>query len=127
MIYDVKGFEFLESRWQDIFAHLKKSGFDVYSPGTKLGECASEYVVVKNDGSSRHGDLSTDDDYYAVMCYVPKESYSKLEPLVQRVKKAMKGLEPMILPYGSQTPSYYDDSCKAHMVSIEYKNYKKMM
>ena len=127
MIQDVTKFQFAESRWQDIFVHLQKCGFDVYSPGTKVGECRSEYVVVKNDGSSRHGNLSTDDDFYAVMCYVPKQSYSSLEPLVQRVKKAMKGLEPMILPYGSQTPSYYDDSYKAHMVSIEYKNYKKMM
>ena len=43
------------------------------------------------------------------------------------MKAAMKGLEPMIVPYGNQTPSYYDDSVKAHMVSIEYKNYKKML
>ena len=61
------------------------------------------------------------------MCYVPKTQYSKLEPLVQRVKKAMKGLEPLIVPYGSQTPSYYDDGLKAHMISIEYVNYKKML
>ena len=68
-----------------------------------------------------------DDDLYAVMCYVPKQAYSTLEPLVQKVKKAMKELEPMIMPYGSQTPSYYDDSYKAHMISIEYKNHKKIL
>lgn len=84
------------------------------------------YVVIKNDGSSKHSSFSTDVDLYSVMCYVPKQSYSILEPFVQRVKKAMKELEPMILPYGSQTPSYYDESVKAHMVSIEYKNYKKI-
>ena len=119
-------FQYTESRWQDIFLHLKKVGFDVYSPGTKVGECTKEYIVVKNDGSSKHPAVSSDNDLYAVMCYVPKESYSRLEPMVQEVKKAMKGLEPMILPYGSQTPSYYDDSYKAHMISIEYKNYKKI-
>lgn len=119
-------FEYKESRWQDIFTHLKKAGFDVYSPGMKTGECTSEYLVVKNDGSSKHLSFSTDVDLYAVMCYVPKEKYSSLEPLVQRVKNSMKGLEPMIKPYGSQTPSYYDDSYKAHMISIEYKNYKKL-
>ena len=123
---DVKTFEPKESRWQDIFLHLKEEGFDVYSPGMKTGECTSEYVVVKNDGSSKHIAFSTDVDLYAVMCYVPKEKYSSLEPLVQRVKNSMKGLEPMIMPYGSQTPSYYDDSYKAHMISIEYKNYKKL-
>lgn len=119
-------FEYKDSRWQDIFTHLKKAGFDVYSPGMKIGECTSEYLVVKNDGSSKHISFSTDVDLYAVMCYVPKEKYSSLEPLVQRVKNSMKELEPMIKPYGSQTPSYYDDSYKAHMISIEYKNYKKL-
>ena len=123
---DVNAFEYKESRWQDIFTHLKKAGFDVYSPGMKTGECTSEYLVVKNDGSSKHASFSTDVDLYAIMCYVPKEKYSSLEPLVQRVKNSMRGLEPMIKPYGSQTPSYYDDSYKAHMISIEYKNYKKL-
>ena len=123
---DVNTFEYKESRWQDIFLHLKNQGFDVYSPGTKTGECTSEYLVVKNDGSSKHVSFSTDVDLYAVMCYVPKEKYSTLEPLVQMVKKSMKELEPMIKPYGSQTPSYYDDGFKAHMVSIEYRNYKKL-
>ena len=115
------------SRWQDIYIHLKKSGFNVYSPGVKIGDCTKEYVVVKNDGSVSLSNISTDDDLYAVMCYVPKQAYSTLEPLVQKVKKAMKELEPMIMPYGSQTPSYYDDSYKAHMISIEYKNHKKIL
>lgn len=119
-------FQYEESRWQDIFVHLKNAGFEVYSPGVKTGECISEYLVVKNDGSSKHSSFSTDVDLYAVMCYVPKDRYSSLETFVRRVKNVMKELEPMILPYGSQTPSYYDDSLKAHMVSIEYKNYKKL-
>lgn len=123
---DVNAFEYNESRWQDIFLHLKKEGYNVYSPGMKTGECTSQYIVVKNDGSSKHASFSTDIDLYAVLCYVPKEKYSSLEPFVQEVKNSMKGLEPMIKPYGSQTPSYYDDSLKAHMISIEYKNYKKL-
>ena len=123
---DTNTFEYEDSRWQDIFSHLKNAGFDVYSPGIKTGECTSPYLVIKNDGSSKHVSFSTDVDLYAIMCYVPKQEYSTLEPLVQKVKKSMKGLEPMIKPYGSQTPSYLDDSVKAHMISIEYKNYKKL-
>ena len=114
----------LESRWQDIFMHLKNKGFEVYSPGVKVGECESNYIVVKNDGSTKQPGFSYDNDLYSIMCYVPVCSYSSLEVMVQEVKRAMKELEPMILPYGTQTPSYYDDSVKAHMVSIEYKNYK---
>lgn len=116
-----------DSRWQDIFLHLKRDGFDVYSPGVKTGECTKPYVVIKNDGSSQHTSFSTDVDLYAVMVYVPKQAYSELEPMVQKVKASMKKLEPMILPYGQQTPSYYDETYKAHMISIEYKNYKKMI
>ena len=116
-----------ESRWQDIYTCLENAGFEVYPPGIKVGDCTREYVVIKNDGSTRHPSLSTDMDLYSVMCFVPKNKYSTLEPLVQKVKKAMKGLEPMIIPYGMQTPSYYDDSYKAHMISIEYVNYKKML
>ena len=115
------------SRWQDIFLHLRSEGFDIYSPGIKVGECTEEYVVIKNDGSSRYIGISTDVDLYSIMCYVPKQSYSSLEPMVRRIKTSMKKIEPMILPYGMQTPSFYDDALKAHMVSIEYKNYKKML
>lgn len=123
---DTNKFKAAPSRWQDIFTHLKNDGFEVYSPGIKVGDCKSEYLVIKNNGSSRHAQFSTDVDLYSIMCYVPKDKYSTLEVLVQNVKKSMKGLEPMLRPYGSQTPSYYDDSFKAHMVSITYKNYKKI-
>ena len=116
-----------DNRWQDIFMCLKKAGFKVYSPGMAEGECTEPYVVVKNDGSSQHSSFSSDVDLYAVMCYVPKQKYSSLETLVQSVKTTMKKLYPMIIPYGQQTPSFYDDSLKAHMISIEYKNYKKMI
>lgn len=112
------------SRWQDIFMHLESDGFEIYPPGIKIGDCISEYLVLVDDGSSRHVGISTDDDLYSVLCYVPKNQYSKLEPLVQRVKYSMLKLQPMILPNGMQTPSFYDDSFKAHMKSIQYKNHK---
>lgn len=122
----MRDLENIGSRWKDIYSHLKNNGFDVYSPGVKIGECQEPYVVIKNDGSSKHSSFSTDVDLYSVMCYVPKQSYSLLEPFVQKLKESMKKLEPLILPYGTQSSSYYDESIKAHMISIEYKNYKKM-
>lgn len=122
---DILTFEPSDSRWQDIFLHLKQKGYEVYPPGVKTGECTSPYVVVKNDGGYKHAKFSSNRDMYAIMCYVPKQQYSKLEPLVQKVKEAMKPLVPMIVPYGQETPSYYDDTCKAHYISVEYENYKK--
>ena len=117
----------MSTRWQDIHLHLQKNGFDVYSPGVYDRECLSPYVVVTHNGSTKHAGISTDIDLYSVLVYVPQQSYSELEVQVQNVKTAMKKLEPMILPYGSQTPSFYDDGVKAHMISIEYKNYKKRL
>jgi uncharacterized surface anchored protein len=115
------------SRWQDIFVHLKENKIDVYSPGIKIGECLSPYVVVSHNGSTRYAGISTNIDLYSVMVYVPKQQYSELEMMVQRVKQIMKKMEPMILPYGNETPSFYDDDFKAHMISVDYKNYKKML
>lgn len=115
-----------QSRWQDIYSHLEDAGFEVYSPATKTGECISQYIVVKNDGSSQFGNFSTNNDLYAILCYVPKQKYSELEILVQAVKEEMKKLEPMIKPIGMQTPSFYDDAVKAHMISMQYVNSKKI-
>lgn len=123
---DTKEFVPLESRWQDIFIHLKNKGYIVYAPGTKVGECIEPFVELKNDGSYKHVNFSTDREMYAIMCYVPKGQYSQLEPMVMKVKKDMKELEPMIVPYGQQLPSYYDDTYKAHYISIEYENYRKI-
>lgn len=115
------------SRWQDIYLHLQNAGFDVRSPATSLAECTSKYIVVKNDGMTAHSSFSTDVEQYAIMCYVPQKQYSELEPYVQAVKEAMKTMEPMILPFGFQTPSFFDDAIKAHMTSVQYKNYKKRL
>lgn len=116
-----------DSRWQDVYNHLKSKGFDVYSPAQKVGDCTAPYLVVKNDGSYKHANFSTDRDMYVIYCYVPKLKYSELEPLVQQVKEAMRDLYPMIQLYGQQMPSYYDEAVKAHYIGIEYENYKKVL
>lgn len=123
---NLEEFAYKASRWQDLYAHLKKFDFDVYSPGVKLGECEAPYLVIKQDGSSFQTFASTYVDLYTIMVFVPKEKYSLLDAEIQRVKRVMKFIEPLFYPTGAQTPSYYDDSIKAHMASITYKNYKKL-
>lgn len=123
---DTATFEPLESRAQDIYIHLKKNGFEVYWPDQKIGECTSPYVVVKNDGGYRHVNFSSNRDMYSIQCYVPRLQYSKLEPMVIRLKQVMKELYPMIQDYGQQQPSFYDENIKAHYISVEYENYKKL-
>lgn len=116
-----------ESRIQDIYLCLKGEGLDVYFPAQKVGECLSPYVVVKDATTSQFLNYSSTITYYDIMCYVPKEHFSELAPFVERVKEVMKGMVPMIKPTYSQTQSFYDDSVKAHMISIQYKNYRKII
>lgn len=115
-----------EGRMQDIYLHLKNAGFEVYFPAQKVGECTSPYVVVKDATTSKYLDYSSTVTYYDLLCYIPKDHFSQLEPFVEEVKESMKRLVPMILPTYTQSQSYYDDSVKAHMISVLYKNYRKI-
>lgn len=109
--------------WERISDALKLHGVDVYPPATKTGECKKEYVVVKTDGSAQIGGLSSEVKYYTLMLYVPKNKYTQLERFKEIVKDIVKtDLSPMIMPTGQETPDFYDDTVKAHMVSITYRN-----
>lgn len=114
------------SQWQRIYTHLKQNGFDVYSPGQHKGECISPYVVVKDSGLNPLSSFSSTQALYDVMCYVPKEQFSTLEPYVDSVKACMKGLYPSIISTNFQTASYLDDTVKGHMISVQYRNNRKL-
>lgn len=114
------------SRWQDIYTHLKREGFDVYSPGQHQGECTSPYVVVKDMGVARFGGFSSTKALYDIMCYVPQDNFSQLEPFVCTLEAAMAKLAPMIRPAHYKTPSFYDDTVRGHMISVQYINYRKI-
>lgn len=117
------------SIWKDIYINLKnwyKGEISVYSPGIKTGECTAPYIVIAYGGGSKLSSFSTVCDYYTLMLYVPKQEYSLMEPFIADTKECMKRLKPKVLPTHEQTSSFYDDEIKAHMVSITYKNYKKL-
>lgn len=123
---DTSDFEYKDSRWQDLYSFLKKKGYEVYSPGQKEGDCLSKYIVIKYAGSVKADTISSRQDLYDLMMYVPKKSYSQLESFVQQVIQDMKELQPMFYQHDNQQdPSYFDESVQAHFVSIVYKNYKK--
>lgn len=114
------------NRWGDIYKHLKSKGFDVYAPSQHIGECTSKYVVVKILGSSKIGDFSSVSQQYDILMYMPKYEYSQFEDFIASVKQAMEELQPMIMPMYTQTQSFYDDTVKGHMVSIQYRNSRKI-
>lgn len=115
----------VNSRWSDIFIHLKNANFNVFPPGLKGGDCTQPYVVVKDAGISEDSMVSSNIALYDIMVYVPKNQYSELEPYIASVKQSMDELFPMIRPTHFQTTSYFDDTVKAWMVSIQYQNYQK--
>lgn len=118
--------DFSDSRWKDIYSHLKSKGFDVYAPAQHEGECVSKYIVVKvGTTQAESNGFSSTARQYDIMMYVPRDEYSKLEPFVESVKEAMKELHPMIRPMRYEGGSFYDDTVKGHMVSMQYYNYRK--
>lgn len=115
-----------EGRWNDIFKHLTSKGFDVYPPSRHKGECTSRYIVVKVSQALRASALSSENQLYDILLYVPNDEYSMLEEFIARVKLAMKDLEPMIKYEWTQTTPYYDSSVNGHMVSMLYRNTRKL-
>lgn len=114
------------SQWKNIYRQLKADNIDVYSPGQHQGECITPYVVLKDAGVNPLLDFSSTQALYDVLCYVPQQEFSTLEPYVERVKASMKKLYPAVIPTHFQTASFLDDSVKGHMVSVQYRNNRKL-
>lgn len=115
-----------ETRWQDIYLKLKECLIDVYSPGQHEGICTENYTVVKEAGASQVAGISQQQVLYDIMCYVPKNKYSTLGTYVEQIKTVMKDMKPMIMPTYVETTPIFDDAVEGYMVSIQYRNMKKI-
>lgn len=113
------------TRWKDLYNHLKSEGFEVYSPGQKRGECTKPYIVIKDSGITGLTTISTNRQLFDIMCYVPETKYSTLEEYVNSVKVSMDKIFPLFRPMNYQTPSYLDETVKGHMIDVQYCNYQK--
>lgn len=114
------------SQWRNIYTHLQTKGFDVYSPGQHEGDCISPYVVVRDEGTQKLAGFSSTQSLYDVLCYVPKDQFSTLEPFVAEIKQAMKDLFPAIIPTYFETGSFLDETVQGHMISVQYRNNRKI-
>lgn len=114
-----------KTRFMDIYKHLLNRGIEAYGPAQKQGECTKPYTVVKDAGTTQYNNFSSTQTLYDVMCYVPKDHFTELEQYVAQVKAVMDELRPMIMPIHSETASFYDDSVKGYMISIQYRNMRK--
>lgn len=105
---------------------LKQDDTDVYFPSQHKGECAKEYIVIKMDGAVQEINVSSERPIYTIMCYVPETNYSRLESFVFETKQKMKKLFPLIMYVGNETPSFYEEKIKAHMISFQYQACRKI-
>ena len=110
------------SVYEKAYDALEDSKIKVYPPATKHGECTEPYVVLKDNGKSKARTFSSQFALIDMMCYVPGDRYTDLESFVYKCKEVMQGVYPMLMPTGLETPSFYDDSVKAWMISVEYRN-----
>ena len=113
-----------KTRQLDIIKHLKNKGFDTYLPGKHKGDCVSEYLVVKTGATSQVEKFSSEVTYYDIMCYVPEDTPSRLDALLDEVVQAMLEMAPMIRPTHESTGHFFEENIKAHTRSITYSNYK---
>lgn len=105
---------------------LEEDETDVYFPSQHKGECLNEYIVVKADEAIGEMTVSSERPLYTILCYVPEDCYSSLETLVNKTKQKMKKVFPLVMYVGNETPSFYDDTVKAHMISFQYQGCRKI-
>lgn len=106
---------------------LKEDGTEVNMPLQHKGECINKYIVVKMEGVAPTLNVSSERPIYTIMCYVPENNYSELESFVIETKNKMKKMFPLLMyNEGSETPSYYDETVKGHMISFQYLNCRKI-
>jgi hypothetical protein len=113
------------SVYEQVFDALKEANIDVYPPGIYEGECKDNYVVLRDGGSSPIASFSSQYVFYDMLCYVPAKRYTDLYDFVDKCKKAMEKIYPVLMPTGTETQSFYDDTKKSHMISVEYRNARR--
>lgn len=114
-----------QTLWQKIYLHLKKLGYEVYSPGQKREKCQSSYVVIKENGTFRVAGNVAGYKLFDIIIYHPIGNYSTMEFYVENIKEDIENLAELI-PTGNETPSIVDDVVQAYTTSITYKQFKKL-
>lgn len=110
---------------QIIFDYLEAAGYDVFFPEQHIGECITPYIVVKSDGLAPIAGITTNQCFYAIFCYIPRNQYNELEQFIIDLKTTMEGLYPSVMSADIETTPFYDDEVKGFMVSIQYINYRR--
>jgi hypothetical protein len=107
--------------YSDITSALSAAGIDVMLPGAKQDVCLAPYVVVQRLGTFPFaGTRGAGYSLVAVHCFVPLGRYPSLAPLAERVKDALRPLEPDLRPSGGESAHFINDRFRAHAVTLQY-------
>lgn len=109
------------SVYEKVFDKLKEEAFDVYAPNTHHGDCKANYVVLLDGVKAQAGSFSSQVAIIDVLCYVPGNRYTDIEPYTKSVKDTLRKMFPQIIPTGNETNPFYDETIKGWMVSVEYR------
>ncbi|WP_039242658.1 hypothetical protein [Clostridium botulinum] len=113
--------------WQKIYLHLKKLGYEVYSPGQKRDKCSEGYIVIKENGEYGQVGAGNKIGYrlFDFIIYYPIGNYSNMEFYIESIKQALEEIKE-IRATGNSTPVFPDDKIDAYTVSIEYQALRRL-
>lgn len=113
-----------KSRLEDIMDFLISQGYSVFATGAHKGQVSSPYIVVKPTRANRYLQYSSVIQYYDILIY--GRTLTETNKLANEVDKKMEQLRPMIVCTYNRQEAFYDDDVKGYMISMEYRNMKKI-
>lgn len=114
-----------QTLWQKIYLHLKKLGYEVYSPGQKRDKCQNSYVVLKENGVTAMVGNVAGYKLFDIIIYHPIDNYSTMEPYVENIKKAITDIDEL-QPTGNETPPIIDGEVQGYTTSVNYQQFKQL-
>ena len=118
--------EVKETRLRDMYKTLQNDGIDVYFQGQHKGDCIDPYVVLLSRGETQYFNYSSTEGKIEVLCYVPISTASELDLFVEKVRKSLKYLHPMVKDAYNDIGDYIDNDIKAVLRTLQYNYYRKI-
>lgn len=106
--------------FKEIYLHLKKCGFNVYSIGQHKGLCNEPYIVISETGDGEITGKNIMSKNIELLIYYPLERYSELEGYIKKIKGSMQELG-HIRRVIEANPIVIDDDKKAYMTFLSYR------
>lgn len=116
----------IECLEKKIFDYLTDRNINVYFPGQHEGECADEYVVIKDGGITSDFGV-TGKKLIDIICYTPagEKDYLRCLDFKKKIRKLMK-VCPNVKFTGNETSIIISEENNGYTFSLLYENYKRI-